>query len=89
MKDRWPTLTSLKKKENKLKLRKKPTNERWSIVITKSSNRELLRKVILDTKVKKHGKLAAKYEGSYVITKVCRPKIYYLRNADDLELMRP
>lgn len=32
----------------------------------------VLKKVILATKVKEHGKLAAKWESPYIITKVCK-----------------
>ena len=49
----------------------------------------VLRKVILDTKISKHGKLAAKWEGPYVITKVSRSGTYYLRTVEGIELMRP
>ena len=48
----------------------------------------VLRKVILATKVSKHGKLAAKWEGPYVVTRVSRPGTYYLRTSDGMELMR-
>ena len=48
----------------------------------------VLRKVILTTKVSRHGKLAAKWEGPYVVTRVSRPGTYYLRMFDGMELMR-
>ncbi|KAM7475097.1 hypothetical protein LguiB_022340 [Lonicera macranthoides] len=48
----------------------------------------VLRKVILATKISQHGKLAAKWEGPYVVTKVSRPGTYYLRTMDGIELMR-
>lgn len=49
----------------------------------------VLRKVIMSTKVKKHGKLTAEWEGPYVVPKVCRPGTYYLRTIDGIKLMRP
>ena len=49
----------------------------------------VLRKVILATKVSRHGKLAAKWEGPYMVTRVSRPETYYLRTPDGMELMRP
>ena len=49
----------------------------------------VLRKVILATKVSKHGKLEAKWKGPYVITRVSRPGNYYLKTSDVMELIRP
>jgi len=44
----------------------------------------VLTKVILATRISKHGKLAAKWEGPYIITKVCRPRTYYLKTAEGM-----
>lgn len=49
----------------------------------------VLRKVVLATKISAHGKLAAKWEGPYVVTRVSRPGTYYLRTMEGMELMRP
>lgn len=49
----------------------------------------VLRKVIIATKISEHGKLVAKWKSSYVVTRVNRPSIYYLRTMDGIKLMRP
>ena len=48
----------------------------------------VLRKDKLATKISKHGKLAAKWEGPYMITKVSRHGTYNLRTSECMELMR-
>ena len=49
----------------------------------------VLRKVVLATKISRHKKLVAKWEGPYVIAKVSKPGTYYLRTTEGMELMRP
>ena len=49
----------------------------------------VLRKVNLMTKIARHGKLGAKWEGPYIVSRVARPGTYYIKNSEGEELSRP